>query len=254
MGSAENRSGSESAHSSEPPPSRQQRFGSTTSEFMSGNGYGRVNYVDEQTASLTSDNLAQNRARGLSSPSSHELPLPAGARHGWINGHRASVDASNTKLPWAQSSEYRTLPSLASAPNHGGRSSMSSGSASVSRPPSLRTEPSSTGSMSSVSYSLPRTPSDASLPIHALLSSKPEPAYLSQQIPPMHPSPRTSTLGFPVASSCVPIEGHMQGVQPSYTKVLSSGVGDSRGYHARETGLDGISALLQARDIVDRRP
>lgn len=272
-GSAENGSGSESAHDSEPPPTRQQRFGSAASDFMPTNHFGKINFTDEPTnmASLTSDNLAHTR--GLSSPSSHESALPISARHGWTNGHHTSVDASNGKMPWPPGTDHRTLPGFSSVPNHGSRSSMSSGSASLSRPPSLKTELSSTGSMSSVSHSLPRTPSDASLPIHALLSSKPDPSYLSQQMPPMQPSPRTTTLGFPVAASCPPTDSPMQGVQPTYANGcsvsnypkgpmpdglgftgMSSRLGDSKGQPPRDTGLDGITALLRARDIVDRRP
>jgi len=278
-GSAENGS-PESAHGSEPPPSRQQRFGSTISDHMPGiNSFGKINYNDEPsttTASLTSDNLARNRVRGLSSPISHEPLLYANARNGWVNGHRASIDANNNKLPWMQgsqpmqyaSSDGKSLPSLSSTPNHGSRSSMSSGSASISRPPSLKTEISSNGSMSSVSHSLPRTPSDASLPIHALLSSKPDPSYLSQGIPPLHPSPRSTTL-FATAAPCIPPDGQMQGVQQTYTNGcnvatyhkdaagfpgLSSRLGDPKMQNSRDSGLDGISALLRARDIVDRRP
>ncbi|KXJ95425.1 hypothetical protein Micbo1qcDRAFT_200833 [Microdochium bolleyi] len=75
-GSVENGSGSESAHDSEPPPTRQQRFGSAASDFMPTNHFGKINFTDEPTnmASLTSDNLAHTR--GLSSPSSHEPALP----------------------------------------------------------------------------------------------------------------------------------------------------------------------------------
>ena len=65
-GSAENGSGSESAHDSEPPPTRQQRFGSAASDFMPTNHFGKINFTDEPTnmASLTSDNLAHTREIG----------------------------------------------------------------------------------------------------------------------------------------------------------------------------------------------
>jgi hypothetical protein len=118
----------------------------------------------------------------------------------------------NATIPWlanisdtrtghmTNSPDNHTLPSLTPSQSQGsvsGRGSRSSASMSASRPPSLRKDQSSSGSMSSIgSYSTPRTPSDASLPIHALLSSKPEPAYVvpQQQIPPLSMPPSQAPL------------------------------------------------------------
>lgn len=167
-----------------------------------------------------------------------------------------------------------------------------------SRPPSLRTEQSSTGSISSMtSYSAPRTPSEASLPIHALLSSKPDPfpVMQPQHVPspathdvpgpmrpsyPMHQHPghlggdsrpymnnsmsptqtsaaagqerRASTYATgPVAHLPPPIPSVQTFPNPLKDKARPSVVSRPAGA-LPDAGLDGMSALLRASDIVGR--
>ncbi|KAI1767556.1 hypothetical protein GGR53DRAFT_526406 [Hypoxylon sp. FL1150] len=250
-------SGSDSQPGSEPPPTRQQRMGSSAStvESIFSPGINGIHHSDELLYSprtLSHDEPSSGRPRGLSSPTSRETPVSQlSRRSGWGDNQRMYGDSTNNSLSHGSS-----------------RGSRSSGSA-ISRPPSLKTEQSSTGSNSSLSsYNIPRTPSDASLPIHALLSSKPEPSYLSQGQIPVHqpqsgrppgdqsggngnetrrngflpgpPAPKYTAPGlqreavFGVPAGSPP---------PTSSQLMSSG----------DNSLDGISALLKAREIVDRR-
>ncbi|KAK8027393.1 High mobility group protein B3 [Apiospora marii] len=129
----------------------------------------------------TDEVSAVPRPRGISSPGVREtaakhprrqstMPesqqIPENAPVSTLPPLSAAVPASAALSP--ESSTPLSVPSLP-------HSSSSGSSAYWSRPPSLRKDQSSSGSISSLaSYSTPRTPSEASLPIHALLSSKPE--------------------------------------------------------------------------------
>ncbi|KAI1310470.1 hypothetical protein F5Y03DRAFT_41026 [Xylaria venustula] len=300
-------SGSESQHGSEPPPSRQQRLGSIAS-LSTG-----TSHVDESLTSplmLSQEETMHGRRRGLSSPHSRDGSIhSANHRIGW-DGPYYSADITNTGVPWldprtappviSQSPEAN-IPSIHPGPRSrsNGRSRGSRSSGSMSQTPSLKHEQSSHGSSTtSLSSYPPRTPSDASLPIHALLSSKPEtpgPSYIqtpphsmSTQIPqaplPLQPAqPGRIPGGFhnsPHYSNGVlngapgPVPGPVPGlgfgnrteprtnrVEPltglAYEPKSNSShdpLAATRQLDNGETGLDGISALLRAREIVDRRP
>lgn len=175
----------------------------------------------------------------------------------------------------------------------------SSLSGSESRPPSLRKEQSSAGSISSGSSynSYPRTPIEGPLPIHALLTgggkqfgsheiygaspvmyrsmspddrTPPTVAHLPERtasdpplaahalpqlngdrgIPP--PSSAYYNGGPPLPSRVPPYQQHAYSdhrLAPLVTTASASGSRTGKG----ETGLDGISALLQADKLADRR-
>ncbi|KAI1814305.1 hypothetical protein GGS20DRAFT_415989 [Poronia punctata] len=295
-------SGAESQQGSEPPPSRQQRFGSIASMSTG------TSHMDDPITSpnITSDEPIYSRGRGLSSPQSRDLPMPSAARSGWPDSQPYHGDPSVTGVPWldprapptsiTHSPENSGL-GMHPAPDrrHGTRSvrtsassASTSGSTSISQLPSLKDEQSSSTSSSSPSPYPPRTPNDASLPIHALLSSKmkdPQSIYLqggphrmintqmSQAPPPRQQTqfdrdgPQGNFQGTPHYNNG---PGFMQGVQPSrpgQTRPYSQAQEELAVPYERnsstpmpkhggngENGLDGISALLRAREIVDRRP
>jgi len=152
------------------------------------------------------------------------------------------------------------------------------------RPPQYRNEPSTGSSSSSSTYSYPRTPLDGPLPIHALLSSKPASPYYESQPAQNHPyhSPSAVTDQTPpygnqvpagldhyrmtngyrsepnTSHAHVPVHSMHYGygaphcVQPSSAAAPAQSQSQSQG---REThaSLDGMSALLKAGEIVDRR-
>lgn len=253
------------------------------------------------------DDMGHGWPRGLSSPNSVDTP-PVGTKRArpWPDGQFVPANSPGAMgLPWLnQATDPRfgpagyfqspdSVPSLTPVHSQGdssGRGSRSSGT--ESRPPSLKTEPSSTGSMSSHgSYNFPRTPSDASLPIHALLSSKPDsyPPQQQQQGPPPvlnHPGTKATPPMFQGPPSRSPADPSTNGAfvmpmtsadprtsQPTFrpgeqpypppgftTEQHLSPPIDSRPPNGTippnpaEPNLDGISALLKAKEIVDRRP
>jgi hypothetical protein len=139
-------------------------------------------------------------------------------------------------------------------------------------PPKLNKEQSSAGSISSASsYSFPRTPVEGSLPIHALLSEQmPQPIssimqFQGKAMATDHKSPflqRQHPDGglvqaygngkaFPVAA------GHTTQQPPLPTPQQQSYPTQARPPQRRikpEPDLDGMTALLRAGEIVDRRP
>ncbi|KAI0442481.1 hypothetical protein F4803DRAFT_551066 [Xylaria telfairii] len=290
-------SGSESQQGSEPPPSRQQRLGSIAS-LSTG-----ASHVDESVTSptlLNNDESNYGRRRGLSSPHSHDIPMYSTShRLGWADGQNLPGDATGSGVPWldpraaaqniSRSPEAGVLGIHAAQRTHTNglsRGSGSSGSPSISQTPSLKHEQSSShGSVSSsTSPHLPRTPSDASLPIHALLSSKPEPpppqyvqapqlpinGQVSQAPPPLHAAQHgripggfhgssyfsNSTPGV-VSGHRVSHLGTAAGMTHEAVTNLSQEPGlamTARHVGNGDSGLDGITALLRAREIVDRRP
>lgn len=218
-------SGSDSQPGSEPPPTRQQRMGSSvsTAESNFSPGANGIHHPDELLYSprtLSHEELNSGRSRGLSSPTSREPPVHHPSRRsGWGDGQRMYGESTNTGISWFDPRSVQGNPvqspegGLSSFGHGSGRGSRSSVSSSISRP-SLQTEQSSTGSVSSLnSYSIPRTPSDASLPIHALLSSKPEPPYISQGQMPAHQLQSGRPPGDPSSGSS--IETHTNGPLPS---------------------------------------
>ncbi|KAI2776560.1 hypothetical protein F4815DRAFT_342597 [Daldinia loculata] len=288
-------SGSDSQPGSEPPPTRQQRLGSSTSTVDSSSfspGMNSIHHGDElhSPRTLSFDEPSSGRSRGLSSPTSRDHSSHHSSRRsGWADSQRIYGESSGAPISWFDPrgiqgtlvhSPDNVLPGSASSHglnNISGRVSRSSGSgsSSMSRPPSLKTEQSSTGSISSLSsYNIPRTPSDASLPIHALLS-KPEPAYPSCPPPPAPQSQLPiiqSQSGRPPGdqSSSNGTEAHDKGYFAGHTTPKYSTLGfqkdtvfgmpvepkltaTSKLGSLSESSLDGISALLKAREIVDRR-
>lgn len=299
-------SGSESQHGSEPPPSRQQRMGSAVSaseaQFPVNINSATNPYQPDDGSPRTSlyNEMDQGRPCGLSSPNPNDTPgLGMKRPRPWPDGQHVSGGSSSSGFPWlAQTSGPRGGPApFTNSPDSiqnltpgghnysegAGRGSRSSAS-SNSRPPSIKTEQS-VSSMSSLgSQSFPRTPSDSSLPIHALLSSKPEPSY-----PP--PTPQQQLLNkspppvFAANSNCSPSGTYVNNTFTAPASVeqrinqpgLSSGeqayfpMGFTNERHVYappvdsklrsgpkplspgESGLDGISALLKAKEIVDRR-
>ncbi|KAJ2976530.1 hypothetical protein NUW58_g8060 [Xylaria curta] len=199
-------SGSESQHGSEPPPSRQQRLGSIAS-LSTG-----TSHMDDSLTSpvILNHEEAHGRQRGLSSPQSHDAPSYSTSRRPiWGDGQFLSGDPTASGVPWldarAVSSNITRSPEAGVQGVHPGqrpydrlsRGSGSSGSVSFSQPPSLKHEQSSSrGSISSSNSHPPRTPSDASLPIHALLSSRPElPTSSYVQTPQTPQTPQPPSIG-----------------------------------------------------------
>ncbi|KAI0175695.1 hypothetical protein GGR52DRAFT_324915 [Hypoxylon sp. FL1284] len=271
-------SGSDSQPGSEPPPTRQQRLGSSTSTAESNfspklNG---IHHGDEMLFSpraISHDEPSSARSRGLSSPTPREpLVHQSSRRPGWGDGQRMYGDSGNPGMSWLDPRGIQgTLVQSPEGGHISSRASRSSGSASFSRPPSLKTEESSTGSSSSTnSYSMPRTPSDASLPIHALLSSKPEPPYIPQGQIPIHRPQSSRTPSDQPGPSGIEAHNHSNGflpgppapkfASPGLQKDATYGVsagptlpGTTKLINSGDSNLDGISALLKAREIVDRR-
>ncbi|KAI1094990.1 hypothetical protein F5B19DRAFT_489885 [Rostrohypoxylon terebratum] len=274
-------SGSDSQPGSEPPPSRQQRMGSSASTIESSfsPGLNGFHHGDElhSPRNLSYDEPGNGRPRGLSSPTSRDVSIHATRRPGWADSQRVFAESTNVASWFDPRSIQGTLVHSpenglpTSAPNHGsrtgsGRGSRSSVSTSASRPPSLKTEQSSNGSVSSLnSYAIPRTPSDASLPIHALLT-KPETSYApcppsapQTQLPLFQPpsgrppGDQSSTNGFhPVPTTpkfSIPSlqKDAIFSMPESKLSPTSKFAGPS------DNSLDGISALLKAREIVDRQ-
>ncbi|KAI8632564.1 hypothetical protein F5Y19DRAFT_472602 [Xylariaceae sp. FL1651] len=288
-------SGSESQPGSEPPPSRQQRLGSIASLST---GTSHADEILTSPRSLAHDESGHGRRRGLSSPHSRDPSMHSTSRRtGWAENQRiAGEPAIGNAASWldprgaptnmVKSPEAGVLglhSTQSSLYNRSSQGSRSSESTSVSQPPFLKKEQSSFESTSSLGSSHPpRTPSDASLPIHALLSSKPEPppqsyvqsppasimnTQISQVPPPSHQAQRgqhQDSFQSPSHFS----NGFVLGPQANYpvkTKPLVHETVFSLPYESRSTavppqvgttenGLDGISALLRAREIVDRRP
>ncbi|GAW19932.1 hypothetical protein ANO14919_094250 [Xylariales sp. No.14919] len=289
-------SGSESQHGSEPPPSRQQRLGSIAS-LSTG-----TSHVDDSSLTspllLAQEESHHGRRRGLSSPHSRDGSIhTTNHRIGWADGQYHPGDLSSSGIPWldprAASQNISQSPEVGALGIHAGQSShanrlsrgsRSSVSTSISQPPSLKHEQSSHGSNSSASPYPPRTPSDASLPIHALLLSKPEPSASYVQTPPPPitngPMPQVSLPlqpaqpgrivgGFhnsPQYSNSSP--NFVSGSRVNYPGLTPGLVHEAMVNHPHESssaattkhmgngdnGLDGITALLRAREIVDRRP
>ncbi|KAK7970479.1 hypothetical protein PG988_009552 [Apiospora saccharicola] len=299
-------SGSESQPGSEPPPSRKQRMSSIASPRS-------PDHLAQSPLGLppTDDGSAVPRPRGISSPGMREtagkqprrqstMPesqhIPENSPMSTLPPLSAAVPASVTLSP-----ELNTPISVPSLPH----SSSSGGSTYWSRPPSLRKDQSSSGSISSLaSYSTPRTPSEASLPIHALLSSKPD-MPSSTQLPTPLPYETSIPARTPVSMHQHPgrppgqqqqQQQHQQQTQPhpqmpiagrSYSNSMSPNQAEphmapypigpfnhlppmmasqpplslpatqptsmaSNPSVPADVGLDGMSALLRASDIVGR--
>ncbi|KAI1845718.1 hypothetical protein JX266_008083 [Neoarthrinium moseri] len=291
-------SGSESQPGSEPPPTRQQRLDSITSQPESHKSPVVATHVFPRPAdemcyspmSSTQDEHGPSRARGFSSPIGRDVSELPSLNHPVIReGHRS--DSSSAYLPpIAGAGEPRVLaapishspengmPSIAPVLNHRNTSRHGSGSSSYwSRTPSLLTEQSSTGSTTSLgSVGPPRTPSESSLPIHALLSSKPEAPSpttntkplpdgmtVSQPPPAIHRPQSSRPPGHQVALDSKPVfsDGRyptitttqLPPVAPLTTSLGAAPAAGSPAMGPAEPSYDGMSALLRASDIVGRQ-
>lgn len=268
--------------------------------------------ITQSPRSFTHDTTL-SRARGYSNPNSLDAPEHGGHRFsGPLEGLRErqrSDGASAFNLaPMTNPLEPRYvaapisdspepgIPSIAPNLPHTGSSGQGSASSRFwSRPPSLRTELSSTGSISSHGSYLPRTPSESSLPIHALLSSKPTTPVPQLVAPAAHDSFMMNTPGpTPYPSRCAGDKGidgwslytsstaradilstggseppHPGSYFPSLTtmsppaaSIAATPLGVlhelatpvlSNPNRTTNPNLDGMNALLQASDIVDRQ-
>ncbi|KAH8199380.1 hypothetical protein TruAng_006466 [Truncatella angustata] len=282
-------SGSESHLGSEPPPTRQQRLGSITSQsdthvspIVSSSAFPR--HADDTLLSptaVTHEGKVSPRPRGFSSPASRDASDNTAVRYAAVReGFQPDASASNYFPQLPQLGDPRILsgpvshspeggiPSMVPGPSEGTKSHRTSVSSQFwSRPPSLRAEQSSTGSIASLSsFSQPRTPSESSLPIHALLSSKPEtPSMFTGAAPlsdgPSSNKPATPTQQYPgrpgdyFADSRLPYSGVYHSamanqVQPTTQHPAPPILPKITG--GADPGLDGMSALLRASDIVGR--
>jgi hypothetical protein len=258
--------------------------------------------------SVLHDDRTNNRQRGFSSPGSRDAPeQPASSHFGTRPGAPSELPSAGHGLPaMMQPSDLRgTLAPISHSPEAGapsivpgrpddtrsGRTSISSQF--WSRPPSLLAQQSSTGSVTSLSsFAQPRTPSESSLPIHALLSSKPEPPSMASNpmaVPDSHIPSKPPGLnqqypgrppGDPVVDGRLPyINGmsrissrlpptrlnqpvlgvypsgmvtHAHPVAPITSPLNQSAPTLPRIAGGGDPGLDGMSALLRASDIVGR--
>jgi hypothetical protein len=307
-------SGSDSQPGSEPPPTRQQRPGSIASQADSRMSPVIPNHVytrqaDDNSQSplpIPQDDSIIMRARGYSSPGSRDNLDQHGRRlSGLREGYRPDVppgfgllalsnlgDPRVTMAPVSHSPDGG-VPSIVPILNTASNSTRTSVSSKYwSGTPSLRTDQSSTGSTTSLnSYAPPRTPSESSLPIHALLSAKPETptpqtgatpmsdGLVPSQPPSIPPQPLPGrVLDQPVdgrppySSNSVPRLDHslapginrtLPGTYPSITSNNhlppvtphhpSLGITNEQPPVLSNPGLDGMNALLRASDIVGRQ-
>ncbi|KAM7191550.1 hypothetical protein V8F20_009264 [Naviculisporaceae sp. PSN 640] len=326
------RSGSGSSHrSSEPPPSRHQRLGSTVSTVDSQNStsmtmtpasyHHSIDDVIDSPKTVTTDVHSERSPTFSTSPTEPVVPYGHHRDGNWPEEQRMDQRQDHTSM-------HRPLPSFADvfdgtgtgrlprmghAPDNGfpfPRTRTSPGPApglvnGEQRPPALRHEQSSAGTSSSSSassFGFPRTPTEGPLPIHALLASKPHPHPFEmaqhqqptfqprmsmehqQQYPqpfshqgpngmgpsimnvnkdhhrtssapygPVTTTPGAATNGLPQPDSVyggpppsLPSPHHHQQHSPHTTAVPGN-------RKQNETNLDGMSALLKAGEIVDRR-
>ncbi|WQF77986.1 Putative sterile alpha motif domain, High mobility group box domain-containing protein [Colletotrichum destructivum] len=294
-------SGSESHQGSEPPPNRKQRVGSVVS----------VSESQYSTAVPTPISHHHVTDDAVHSPTSIQFDRES--------LHSASPRASQSRSRRPTWTENQLMPEVVGPTTHlpslsdvfsNGRGGMNGVSRSpeangfgsfappqhpgTSIPPPLKHEYSSTGSSAS-SGSYPRTPSESSLPIHALLSNKPPlaspyelqsspftaaPLPLQDQKPiftgqlqgphgPMNGIPNHSSHSFPQglmrfqgyhspppallrfqSSSSSGTDGSMASSHASShaSSQISLGVGERS-----DPKLDGMSALVRAGEIVNRR-
>ncbi|KAK7988973.1 hypothetical protein PG989_009288 [Apiospora arundinis] len=310
-------SGSESQPGSEPPPSRKQRMSSIASQSETRmspilNAHSLQHSPDQLSQSPLGpppdDVSAGPRPRGISNPAVREASSKYPRRQSTMpesqqipeNSPTSSLPPLSAAIPASAAlSPELNVPVTTPSLTH----SSSSASTYWSRPPSLRKDQSSSGSISSLaSYSTPRTPSEASLPIHALLSSKPEmpsstqlPAPLTyegsiparpsvsmhqhpgrppgQQPPPPplhqqhHQPPSIAARSYANSMSPNQVEPHMapypvspinhlppmMGPQPTLVHPTTQAPPvASHPPVTADAGLDGMSALLRASDIVGR--
>ncbi|OLN88818.1 High mobility group protein B3 [Colletotrichum chlorophyti] len=294
-------SGTESQPGSEPPPNRKQRVGSVVS--LSESQYSTavptpISHHHPNDDSVHSPTSTQFDRESLQS-TSPRASQGRSRRPTWTEAQLVPEAAVQTHLPSLSDvfSNGRGLNGVSRSPEANGFCSFaSSQNSGTPVPPPLKHEYASTGSSASSGSgpSYPRTPSDTSLPIHALLSNKAAPSsvYDSQQLP---------FKSGPPLQDQKPVFGHTpQGVHGTVNGTSShpstnfpSGLMRFQGYHSpppallryqsssssgtdaslvsshasshassqtslgvherTDPKLDGMSALVRAGEIVNRR-
>ncbi|KAK5663257.1 hypothetical protein OQA88_3684 [Cercophora sp. LCS_1] len=273
---------------SEPLASRQQRLDSAVSVKESpyspsatpaSHASPGASIHSPVTASL--DRHSPERSPTFST-SPRDMPLPPRRNSNWVEEQRIELPNAQRHLPSLsdvfENQRFAPLGHHQNEPNghpfHREHMSNSPGPmpglvGGDGRTPVLKKEDSvSTGSLSSgSSYGFPRTPIEGSLPIHALLASKPnhfesgqiQSYFQGAPLPDHKPSfghqtpnggglPATNGYhsgGIPQGPAMNHHASHGYGPRPPATAPPQQGKGDAN--------LDGMSALLKAGEIVDRR-
>ncbi|WYZ34674.1 hypothetical protein EsH8_I_000950 [Colletotrichum jinshuiense] len=276
-------SGSESHLGSEPPPNRKQRVGSVVS--VSESQYSTVmptpvlhhHPTDDSVHSPTSTQFDRESAHSTSPRASQSRSR----RPTWTES-QVNAEATGMHLPSLSDvfSNGRGLNGVSRSPEvngFGGFPPPQHPSSSI--PPPLKHEYVSTGSSASSGsgQSYPRTPSESSLPIHALLSNKASsapvfelqpspfttgPPTLSDQKPAFagapqgshgtlngYHSPPPALLRFQSSSST----GTEASLASSHASSHASSQTSLGGQERGDPKLDGMSALVRAGEIVNRR-
>jgi hypothetical protein len=296
-------SGSESHLGSEPPPSRQQRGGSTISM---GDGPRSASVTPASHHASLDGSMNSPLANTMEQRSPECSPTfstsPPGRRDSnWLDDQRMEQPGMQRHLPsLSDVFDGQGLPGSALATSEASVFSFPRNhicnspdpppglTGGDNRPPALRTEQSSTGSSSSASsFGYPRTP-EGPLPIHALLDTKPShPFETGQQQSYFHtnsfavdhnqpfvhqtngvgpPMTNGTPFGYPELQKYTDMdhEGYHRGPISSHksanahpssmygTQAATPTAGSSQG-RRQDANLDGMSALLQAGEIVNRR-
>ncbi|KAK4230508.1 hypothetical protein QBC38DRAFT_356957 [Podospora fimiseda] len=260
------RSGSrtESRRGSEPPVNRQQRMGSTVSMTTS---HASQDEAIHSPIAPSIEHMSSDRSPIFNSHPQELRPMPSQQRSPTWGDDRPEQPPVHAPLPSLSdvldgqtfgggihpgnevNSYHRfqrdPMPSPGSLSNHhlGGDNRA---------PPHIKTDP---------SYGSPRTPLEGQMPIHSLLSSKPEPnsPYSAEQKPIINHQPSNSVGSLPS------INGYHTRPSLSHPAVGSNPMSSNYGAPHPPSGprythqakpdprLDGMSALLKAGEIVDRR-
>lgn len=279
-------SGTESHQGSEPPPNRKQRVGSVVS--VSESQYSTavptpISHHHPNDDSVHSPASVQFDRESLHSTS----PRTSQTRNHRPTWTEAPAKPEPVTLPHLPSlsdvfNNGRGLNGVSRSPEPNGFGSFAPPThPGPSAPPSLKHEYSSAGSISSSGSGLsyPRTPGESSLPIHALLSNKtlPGPPFELQPSP-FSTAPPTGPP--PLQDSKLPYAGQPQapigatndyhsppalsrfqstsstGTDGSNVSQASSGASSTTSLGLQERSdpkLDGMSALVRAGEIVNRR-
>jgi hypothetical protein len=299
-------SGAESRRTSEPPTSR-QRVGSVVSSSESQHTgslptSASISATEEPIFSPCVSDSSSRSPTFKQEPRDQTVDEQARDQTG-IHRHLPSLsdvfDGRELPLgvrPSAETSRFR-FPSanIAGGPGH----PMAHAGHDTRPTLSLDGQPYAGNSSSHPSFEQPRPPAEGSLPIHALLASKPESPFSSDQLPyphhgtPYHADPRPRLVRQPpnVAAGLSMINGTLHSSRVKHLEALLTLV-PNKGYHhvtpslpqhhvsvtpvhitsgfstqppptasaspdrspqQRNTNFDGMSALLKAGELVDRR-
>lgn len=283
-------SGTDSRRGSEPPVSRQHRVNSTVSMSESQFSAALTPTASHagQDEMITSPALSHLERHTSLSPTFNPRDGPSAptqSHSSWVESQRSEQPNAQRHLPSLSDvfDSQRFPGGMHSGPDVNGfrfqrepvpsQGPLPGRVGGEVRPSSLKSEPSqssTTSSTSNSSYGQPRTPMDGGqLPIHSLLAPKPDPYEtqhqrqqhifhgnpypVEQQSHAMHRPPNT-------AGNLPAINGYHTRPPLSHPTVNGHLAGPSYGSAARQpqpgkqdSRLDGMSALLQAGEIVDRR-